>query len=163
VHEPRWLSRYSDLLRLEDPQVAFPVLVGLPDLFAPQQADRLCGPPSLLFKVYSRMYHCGVKWQERDAEFSPVTSAKYKNTWSYTPIPPYISWRIAYLSIRKSLSYRPPCGVETWANPLGLESRQRGCENWALRAGGSGLRAQGSGLRGTSDKGSEATVSRGNP
>ena len=48
--------------------------------------DRLWGPPSLLFKGY---FLGGVKRPGREADHSPLSSAEFKNEWSYTSTAPY--------------------------------------------------------------------------
>ena len=50
----------------------------------PQRTDQHCGPPSLLQNGY-----LGLKPPERENDHSYPPSAKVKNEWSYTSIPPY--------------------------------------------------------------------------
>jgi hypothetical protein len=54
---------------------------------SPPRSERLWGPPSLLFNGYRGLFSGG-KAAGPEADHSPPSSAKVKNTWSYTSIPP---------------------------------------------------------------------------
>jgi len=65
---------------------------------SPSRPDRLWGPPSLLFNGYRALF-LGVKRPGREADHSPLSGAKVKNSWSYTPIPQYAS--LVWCSVKK--------------------------------------------------------------
>jgi hypothetical protein len=45
-----------------------------------ERPDRNCGPPGLLFNIYSGLFPRGVKRQGLEAGRSPPSSAKFKKT-----------------------------------------------------------------------------------
>jgi hypothetical protein len=57
-------------------------------IFASYCANWLCGTPYLLSNGYRGALSSGVKRQDREANYSPPTSAKVKKTRIYTFIPP---------------------------------------------------------------------------
>jgi hypothetical protein len=63
-------------------------------LFSVQHPHQILGPPSLLSNGYWGWLHPGVKWPGCEADQSPSTSAKVKNTWIFTFTLPYtfIAW-----------------------------------------------------------------------
>jgi hypothetical protein len=52
---------------------------------SPSRPDRLWGPPMVLMAL-----SLGVKRPGREVDHSPPCNAEVKNSWSYTPIPPYV-------------------------------------------------------------------------
>jgi hypothetical protein len=75
---------------LDKQKVGVQVLVGTRFFSSPCHPDWLCGPSSLLSNGHQGFFPWGVKLLECEAEHSPATSAKVKNTWIYTSIPPCI-------------------------------------------------------------------------
>jgi hypothetical protein len=57
--------------------------------------DRPLGPTQPIRSVLGPLSP-GVKWQGREADDSPSTSAKVKKMWIYTSTPPYVfmAWRL---------------------------------------------------------------------
>jgi hypothetical protein len=55
--------------------------------FSPKHPDWLWGPPSFLLNGYCGSFP-GVQQLEHDVDYSPPSSTKVKNKWSYTSTPP---------------------------------------------------------------------------
>jgi hypothetical protein len=55
--------------------------------FSPKHPDQLWGPPSFLFNGYTGSFP-RVQQLEHDVDYSPASSTKVKNKWSYTSTPP---------------------------------------------------------------------------
>jgi len=57
---------------------------GLKFFFSPKRTDRLWGPPRLVFNWFQRFFSLGAKLPGRDADHSPQSTAKVKNSGSYS-------------------------------------------------------------------------------
>jgi hypothetical protein len=72
----------------------------------------------------------GVKWQGREAEHSPPTSAEVKKTWIYTATPPIHlhgavpNWLRAGKNARSDIHVRD-CDVAAWTALLRFTADQR--------------------------------------
>jgi hypothetical protein len=60
------------------------------DFFSLPCPGQLWGLPSLLSNGYQGFFSQGIKWLGLEADHSPPSSTKVKNTWSYTFVPPYV-------------------------------------------------------------------------
>jgi hypothetical protein len=75
--------------RLDDRGVRVGVPVGSRIFTSPCCPDQLWSPPNLLSNGYWGLFPRGVKWLEREADHSPLTSAEVKKTWVYSSTPLY--------------------------------------------------------------------------
>jgi hypothetical protein len=98
--EPQWLRRYSDCLQEGRRKGPSSSPGRVKNFSSPFRPDLLCGPHSFLSNGYRRgVPSPGEKWPAPETDHSLSTSAKIKNTWTYTSTPPYaflayclISW-----------------------------------------------------------------------
>jgi hypothetical protein len=75
------------------------------------RTDRLWGLPSFLWNGYRGLFPREVKWQGREADYSPPTSGEVNKTWICTSNSPY-----TFLPLR--------LGKDSWTSPLHLQVHQ---------------------------------------
>jgi hypothetical protein len=66
---------------------------------SPPHPDRLWGPSSLLSNEYQGAFYLGIKCPEREADYSPPSSAEVKDAWSYNSPPQYAS--MAWCTVKR--------------------------------------------------------------
>jgi hypothetical protein len=74
------------------------------EIFSSKCPDWFCGSPSLLISGYMSPFS-GVKWVGHEADDSPPSSAKVKNEWNYTYMPPWCVQGQLYLYMSYFLAF----------------------------------------------------------